>query len=62
MFIEYQSIGIEDNWCKLMCGCRKIMFIEIGIILMKEISNKTEGKGMDLLNIRIVRMKSYLLL
>jgi len=43
-FIEYQSIGIENNWCKLMRRCRKIMFIKIGIILMKEISNKAEGK------------------
>ena len=44
MFIEYQSIDIDDNECKLICECKKIMFIEIEIILMEEISNKTENK------------------
>ena len=53
-FIEYQPIGIRDDWFKLMCGCRKIMLIEIGIILEEEISNEGKGERMDLLEVRIV--------
>jgi hypothetical protein len=52
-FIEYQPIGIGNDWCKLMCGCRKIMLIEIRIVL-EEMLIKAEGKRMGLLDIRMV--------
>jgi hypothetical protein len=53
-FIEYQPIGIGNDWCKLMCGCRKIMLIEIRIVLEEEMLIKAEGKRSGLLDIRMV--------
>jgi hypothetical protein len=51
---QNEDIVSTYDWCKLMCGCRKIMLIEIRIVLEEEMLIKAEGKRMGQLDIRMV--------